>query len=75
MQQVPKPSILTYNELTMIKEILEINNLNEDIKEEKTFIKELNNRFKNLKTDIDTNNFRGGVESIKGLCEDFLRSK
>ena len=58
----------------MIREILEVEvNLNEDEKQEKAFIKELNNRFKNLKNDVGTNNFRGDIESIKGLCESFLK--
>ena len=41
---------------------------------EETLITEANKRVKQMKRDVGTNNFRGAVQSLLGLLQDYIKN-
>ena len=54
------------------KEILETEAMNEGVEE--TFLKEVNKRVKMIKRDLGTNDFRGAVQGLKAIVDDYIKN-
>ena len=57
------------------KEILK-ENLKDELNEgvEETLLKEINKKLKMMKRDVGTNNFRGAVQGLKAVVDDYMKN-
>ena len=46
--------------------------LNEGVEE--TLLKEINKKLKMMKRDVGTNNFRGAVQGLKSIVDDYMKN-